>query len=76
MAAAATAAGQSGWTAFDQLGVQITGMGATIALAAVGTLLICIIVEKSIGLRLSETGEIDGLDLSLHGEHGYDLIGS
>jgi Amt family ammonium transporter len=76
MAAAATTAGNSGWGPINQLGVQFTGMGATIGLAAVGTLMICWIVDKTVGLRLSESGEIDGLDSSLHGEHGYGLIGS
>lgn len=76
MNAAATAAGASGWSAFNQLGVQLTGMGATIGLAAIGTLAICVIVEKTIGLRIGQSAEIDGLDASLHGEHGYGLIGS
>ncbi len=49
------------------------GMGVLIAwsLAIVGTLVILFVVDKLIGLRVSEEHEIAGLDLSLHGEEGY-----
>ncbi len=76
MAGAATAAGKSGWTVFDQLLVQLKGMGVTILLAAVATLLICVIVEKTVRFRLDPEKERAGLDASLHGEHGYDLVTS
>lgn len=72
MASASEAAGRT-WTAWDQLFVQLKGMGATIALAAVGTILICVIVEKTVGFRINEEAEILGLDRALHGERGYDL---
>ncbi|MDH5299208.1 MAG: ammonium transporter [Desulfobulbaceae bacterium] len=75
MADASAAAGHA-WTALDQLQVQLVGMGVTIALAAVGTILICVIVEKTVGFRIDEQGEITGLDYSLHGERGYGLIHS
>ena len=52
------------------------GLGATIALAVVGTLIICVVVEKTVGFRLGEEQENVGLDYSLHGEHGYGLIQS
>ena len=71
---AAAAAGEGGWTVWNQFGVQVTGIGATMAIAAVGTGIIYFIVEKTIGFRLDEQMEIEGLDQSLHGEHGYDLI--
>lgn len=76
MADAAAAAGEGGWTAWNQLGVQLTGIGATIAIAAIGTFIIYHVVEKSIGFRIDEQKEIEGLDQSLHGEHGYGLIHS
>jgi Amt family ammonium transporter len=49
-------------------------MGVTIAwaLAIVGTLIILFIVDKTIGLRVSAEDEATGLDLSQHGEDGYD----
>jgi len=70
----AAAANIAGWNAFNQFLVQLKGMAATIALAAVGTALIYFIVEKSVGFRIEEESEVMGLDQSLHGEHGYGLI--
>jgi Amt family ammonium transporter len=40
-------------------------------LAIVGTLLIVKLVDITIGLRVSEEEEVQGLDLSQHGEEGY-----
>ncbi|MCP3872556.1 MAG: ammonium transporter [Desulfobacteraceae bacterium] len=72
MASASEAAGRT-WTAFDQLFVQLKGMGVTILLAGVATIMLCVIVEKTIGFRLSEKEEYIGLDQALHGERGYDF---
>jgi Amt family ammonium transporter len=72
MASASEAAGRT-WTAFDQLFIQLKGIGATILLAAVMTYLICIIVEKTIGFRIDKESEHLGLDQALHGERGYDF---
>lgn len=72
MEKAALAAGGS-WSAWDQLSIQALGMGATVALAAVATGVICLIVEKTVGFRIDENSEIAGLDYSLHGERGYGL---
>jgi Amt family ammonium transporter len=76
MSSASAAAGQKGWTVLNQLVVQLTGIGATIGLAVIGTLMVCLIVEKTIKFRISESEEIAGLDYTLHGEHGYGLISS
>jgi Amt family ammonium transporter len=54
--------------------IQLLGIGATITLAAIGTLVICFIVEKTVTFRLDKERETMGLDYSLHGEHGYGLI--
>ena len=75
MASAASANGGS-WSAIDQLMVQLKGLGVTIVLAAAGTLLIYIIVEKTVGFRIDEQQEVEGLDQALHGEHGYGLVHS
>lgn len=64
----------AGWTLWNQLLVQIKGIGATIGLAAVGTLIICVIIEKTVGFRIDEQGEDEGLDQWLHSENGYGLI--
>jgi Amt family ammonium transporter len=72
----AAAASGNGWSIWEQLLIQMKGIGATIALATIGTLVICFIVEKTVGFRLDEQRELTGLDQSLHGEHGYGLVNS
>lgn len=62
------------WTVWNQLAVQFLGIGATIALAVAGTFIIYFIVEKTVGFRIDEQKEQEGLDQSLHGEHGYGLV--
>jgi ammonium transporter, Amt family len=64
------------WTAWDQLTVQLTGLGATVVLAAAGTAILYVAVEKTVGFRVDLQKEIEGLDQSLHGEHGYGLVHS
>jgi Amt family ammonium transporter len=50
---------------------QIVGIAISWAIAIVGTLIILKVVDMTIGLRVSEAEEIQGLDLSQHGEEGY-----
>ena len=54
-----------------QLLNQLVGVAIAWALAIVGTLLILKLVDVTIGLRVSEEEEVQGLDLSQHGEEGY-----
>jgi ammonium transporter, Amt family len=54
-----------------QLLNQLVGIAIAWVLAIVGTLVILKIVDVVIGLRVSEDHEIQGLDLSQHGEEGY-----
>jgi len=51
---------------------QLIGVGIAWGLSIVGTLIILFVVDKLIGLRVSEDAEREGLDLSQHGEEGYD----
>ncbi len=51
---------------------QLVGVAIAWGLAAVGTLMILFVVDKLIGLRVSDEDEREGLDLSQHGEEGYD----
>ena len=67
------AASSPGWSVINQFGIQVMGMAATMALAAAGTLVICLVVEKTVGFRLNAEMELTGLDHSLHAEHGYNL---
>jgi Amt family ammonium transporter len=57
----------------DQFVVQVIGVAAVALLSAVATWIIAKIVAVTVGLRVSEEEEIDGLDISAHGERGYDL---
>jgi len=52
---------------------QLVGVVIAWVLAIVGTLVILFVVDKVIGLRVSEEDETQGLDLSQHGEEGYNL---
>jgi Amt family ammonium transporter len=55
-----------------QLLNQFAGVLIAWVLAVVGTLVILKIVDATIGLRVSEEDEIQGLDFSQHGEEGYN----
>jgi Amt family ammonium transporter len=50
---------------------QLVGVLISWALAIVGTLAILKLVDVTIGLRVPEEEELQGLDLSQHGEEGY-----
>ena len=52
---------------------QLVGVVIAWVLAVVGTLAILKFVDWAVGLRVSEDQEIQGLDLSQHGEEGYNL---
>ena len=73
MQGAAAAVGKA-WTIWDQLGIQLMGIGVTILFAVLGTLAICWLVEKTVGFRIAPESELAGLDRSIHGEHGYGYM--
>ena len=52
---------------------QLVGVGIAWVISIVGTLIILFVVDKLIGLRVSEDDEREGLDISQHGEEGYDF---
>ena len=41
--------------------------------AVVGSLILLKVTDRLVGLRVTEEEEIQGLDLSQHGEVGYDF---
>jgi Amt family ammonium transporter len=51
---------------------QMTAAGIAWGIAIVGTLAILFVVDLLVGVRVSEDDEVQGLDLSQHGEQGYD----
>jgi ammonium transporter, Amt family len=56
---------------YHQMLNQLVGVGVAIALAIVGTLVILKVVDALVGLRVSTEHEVEGLDLTQHGEEGY-----
>jgi Amt family ammonium transporter len=52
---------------------QSAGVAIAWTISAVGTLVLLFLVDKTIGLRVSPEHESQGLDLSQHGEEGYDF---
>jgi Amt family ammonium transporter len=55
-----------------QLLNQLAGVVIAWVLAIVGTVVILKVVDLTIGLRVKEDDEVQGLDLSQHGEEGYN----
>ena len=56
-----------------QFYVQLVGVLATVAFTAVITFVILKVVGAMLGLRVSDEQEVEGLDIGLHEERGYDL---
>jgi Amt family ammonium transporter len=52
---------------------QFKAIGITLALSITGTVVIAMVVKALIGLRPSPEAETAGLDISDHGEEGYDI---
>ena len=52
---------------------QFVGVVVAWGLAIVGTLVILKVVDLVVGLRVTPEHEVQGLDLSQHGEEGYNL---
>jgi len=57
-----------------QVSVQVIGILATIGFTAVATFVILKVVQASVGLRVEDDQEMEGLDIALHEERGYDLL--
>jgi Amt family ammonium transporter len=54
-----------------QILYQLIAIAITIGLAVMGTFVLLKLVDWLIGMRVNEEDEIQGLDLSLHGEDAY-----
>ncbi len=52
---------------------QLAGVGVAWGISIVGTLVLLFVVDKMVGLRVAPEHEAAGLDLSQHGEEGYDF---
>jgi len=56
-----------------QLGRQLIATLVTWVIAVVGCYVLLKLVDVIVGLRVSEAEELEGLDISQHGEAGYNL---
>ena len=56
-----------------QVWIQTQGVLVTIALSGVVALAAFLIVKHTVGLRVNEEAEREGLDISSHGESAYEL---
>ncbi len=54
---------------------QAIGVLISFGIAIVGTIIILKIVDALVGVRVTRDNEIEGLDLSMHGEEGYSFEG-
>ena len=61
------------YSIFDQLIIQAKGVGTTIVWSAVVAFIAYKIVDLTIGLRVTEEEEREGLDISSHGESAYRI---
>jgi ammonium transporter, Amt family len=57
----------------SQIGSQLVGIAMAWAFALVGTFVLLKITDLVVGVRASEEQEIQGLDLTEHGEEAYNL---
>ncbi|MDP6391109.1 MAG: ammonium transporter [Alphaproteobacteria bacterium] len=56
-----------------QFGVQFLGVVAVLAWSLLATFCIVKVTKALVGLRVSEDVELEGLDVTVHGESGYNL---
>ena len=52
--------------------IQIEAIVVTYIFAAVGTWIILKILDATVGLRVKEEAELQGMDINEHGEEGYN----
>lgn len=57
----------------ESLVAQVLGVLVAIAWSGIATLVIALAIKFTIGWRVSDEEEIDGIDLAEHGESAYDL---
>jgi Amt family ammonium transporter len=53
---------------------QFIGVAASAAIALVGSVILLKVLDLTMGLRVTQEEEIQGLDVSQHGEEGYIFV--
>ncbi|MCH1418805.1 MAG: ammonium transporter [Akkermansiaceae bacterium] len=61
------------YSSIEQLIVQLKSVGITVVWSAVATIIIVTLIKKTVGLRVSEEVEAEGLDSAEHGETAYNF---
>jgi Amt family ammonium transporter len=57
----------------EQLIIQLTGLGVTVLWSAIATVILFFLVKKTIGTRVTQEQEFEGLDRAEHGENAYPM---
>lgn len=57
---------------FGELGVELVAIAVAYIIAGVGTWIILKVIDATVGLRVKEEAELQGLDINEHGEEGYN----
>ncbi|MGW0733437.1 ammonium transporter [Streptomyces sp. NPDC002851] len=60
----------------DQLGKQAIGVVAVLAYSLIVSAILAFVIDKTIGMRVSEDDEVSGLDQVEHAETAYDFSGA
>ncbi|WP_375474183.1 ammonium transporter [uncultured Nostoc sp.] len=55
-----------------ELGVELVAIAVAYVIAGVGTWIILKVIDVTVGLRVKEEAELQGLDINEHGEEGYN----
>jgi len=64
---------EEGMTIASQFGVQLTGFAAVLVWSVFASYILVKIVQATVGLRVNDDEELEGLDVTSHGETGYNL---
>jgi Amt family ammonium transporter len=59
-----------------QLWKQLAGVGAVLAYSLVASAILAFLIDKAIGMRVSEDDEVSGIDQVEHAETAYDFSGA
>jgi ammonium transporter, Amt family len=58
---------------WSQIGNQLVGIAIAWAFAIVGSIVLLKVTDLITGIRVTEEQEIEGLDITQHGEEAYNL---
>ncbi len=61
---------------FDQLWKQLAGVGGVLAYSLIVSAILALVLDKTIGMRVTEDEEVAGIDQAEHAETAYDFSGA